>query len=385
MTITMTTRHIVLQFDPALDRLPSGKRLSEGMSAAVAVANTLWLTHDETVSIERLVARRAKGASVGYDEHRRFNLGEFITLPAPADGAEPGSPPEADMEGIACCGDYLWVAGSHSSVRDEAEGSTATESIASLANVRRAGNRFLLARIPLVASSARAEPVLVREATTADGRILRAARLSGGRKNDALTRALRDDPHLGPFLAIPSKDNGFDIEGVAAAPGGRLFLGLRGPVIDGWACVLEIEVDEHPRRNRELTLRKLPRHAASPTARATYRKHFLDLSGSGIRDLCIAGRDLLVLTGPPMRGKGTAQIRLWKNALRNRGEQMLGKDDLPMLLELPYGEKHDHPEGLTVIGRRGRRVAVLVIYDSAGKGRRVAPAGTRASVYTVSL
>ena len=116
-----------------------------------------------------------------------------------------------------------------------------------------------------------------------------------------------------------------------------------------------------------------------------YRKHFLDLSGSGIRDLCIAGRDLLVLTGPPMRGKGTAQIRLWKNALRNRGEQMLGKDELPMLLELPYGEKHDHPEGLTVIGRRGRRAVVLVIFDSAGKGRRVAPAGTRASVYTVSL
>ncbi len=383
--ITRTTRHIVLQFDPALDRLPSGKRLSEGMSAAVAVANTLWLTHDETVSIERLVARRCKGASLRYDDHRRFDLREFITLPAPADGARPGSLPEADMEGIACCGDYLWVAGSHSSVRDEAQGSTATESIASLANVRRAGNRFLLARIPLATSKASAEPVLVREATTEDGRILRAARLSGGRKNDALTRALRDDPHLARFLPIPSKDNGFDIEGVAAAPGGRLFLGLRGPVIDGWACVLEIEVDEHPRRNRELVLRKQPRHAASPTARAMYRKHFLDLSGSGIRDLCIAGRDLLVLTGPPMRGKGTAQIRLWKNALRNRVEQLLGKDDLPTLLELPYGEKHDHPEGLTVIGRRGRRVAVLVIYDSAGKGRRVAPAGTRASVHTVSL
>lgn len=378
-----TIRHIVLQFDPALDLLPSGKRLSQGMSAAVAVANTLWLTHDETVSIERLVAHRARAGSLRYDNHRRFDLGQFITLPASANGAEPGSIPEADMEGVSCCGDYLWVAGSHSALRGGAEGSTAAKSIAALANVRRAGNRF--PRIPLAASTSSDEPILVRKPTTEDGRILQAARLSGGRKNNALTRALRDDPHLGPFLPIPSKDNGFDIEGLAAAPGGRLFLGLRGPVIDGWACVLEIRVAEHPHRSGELVLRKSTRQAKSPASGAMYRKHFLDLSGSGIRDLSIAGRDLLILTGPPMRGKGTARIRLWKNALLNRGEQMLDKKDLPTLLELPYGEKRDHPEGLAAIGRRGRRAVVLVIYDSAGKGRRVAPAGTRASVYAVSL
>ena len=57
-------RQIVLQFDRALDRLPGGKRLSEGMSAAVAIANTLWLTHDETVSIERLEEARIVPASV---------------------------------------------------------------------------------------------------------------------------------------------------------------------------------------------------------------------------------------------------------------------------------------------------------------------------------
>lgn len=384
MTITRSTRHVVLQFDPALDLLPSGKRLSEGMSAAVAVANALWLTHDETVSVERLVAARTRG-SFRYANHRRFDLREFITLPAAANRAAQGSIPESDLEGIAFCGDYLWIAGSHSALRDDAEGSTAAESIASLAKVRRAGNRFLLARIPLALSSESAEPILVRQSRTVDGRILRAARLSGGRKNNALTRALRKDPHLGPFLPIPSKDNGFDVEGLAAAPAGRLFLGLRAPVLDGWACVLEVQVADHPHRTRELVLRKLPKQSASPGARAMYRKHFLDLSGSGIRDLCISGRDLLILTGPPMRGKGTARIRLWKNALRNEGEQLLAKEDLPTLLDLPYEAKSDHPEGLTVVGRQGRRAAVLVIYDSAGKGRRVAPAGTRASLHPVSL
>ena len=148
-----------------------------------------------------------------------------------------------------------------------------------------------------------------------------------------LTRLLRKDPHLGPFLTIPSKDNGFDIEGVAAAPRGRLFLGLRGPVIDGLACVLDVELRAHPRRPRELAL-------------VRYRKHFLDLEGAGIRDLCLAGSDLLLLTGPPMRGKGKATVRVWKGALRARDDSLVKRDRLPELLELPYRQKKDHAEGM---------------------------------------
>lgn len=40
------------------------------------------------------------------------------------------------------------------------------------------------------------------------------------------------DPHFAPYLAIPGKGNGFDIEGLAV-DGQRLFLGLRGPVLLG--------------------------------------------------------------------------------------------------------------------------------------------------------
>jgi len=201
---------------------------------------------------------------------------------------------------------------------------------------------------------------------------LRAARLAGGRKHDALTRALRDDPHLGPFVGIPSKDNGFDIEGVAAAPGGRLFLGLRGPVIDGWACVLDIELRVRPRRPRELAL-------------VRYRKHFLDLAGAGIRDLCLAGRDLLVLTGPPMRGKGEATVRVWKDALRARAESLVRRDRLASILTLPYREKKDHAEGMTLLARRGARASLLILYDSAAGRRRVAPAAMTAELHAVTL
>ena len=60
-------------------------------------------------------------------------------------------------------------------------------------------------------------------------------------KGNDLTEALRGDEHLGSFLAIPGKDNGFDIEGLAVA-GERLFIGLRGPVLRGWAVILEVEL-----------------------------------------------------------------------------------------------------------------------------------------------
>jgi len=58
-----------------------------------------------------------------------------------------------------------------------------------------------------------------------------------------LTEALRGDQHLGLFIVIPGKDNGFDIEGLAGA-GKRLFIGLRGPVLRGWAVILEVELKE---------------------------------------------------------------------------------------------------------------------------------------------
>jgi Protein of unknown function (DUF3616) len=381
--VARSARNIQLQFDPTLDLLATGKRLSEGMSAAVAIEESVWLTHDETVWVERLDAERTKAGSLRYANHRRFDLRDFVTLPAAGEDSARKAPPEADLEGISYCEGYLWVVGSHSALRDGAKGRTASDAIAALAKVRRSGNRFLLARIPVERSGA--GPVLMRRSRTEDGRLLNAARLPGGRKNDALTRALRDDPHLGPFLSIPSKDNGFDIEGLAAAPGGRLFLGLRGPVLDGWACVLEVNVATHLRRNHELVLRKIARHSTSTRTDALYRKHFLDLEGAGIRDLCLAGRDLLVLTGPPMRGKGTAQVRQWHDALASKGERMLNEEQLPTLLELPYREKKDHAEGIAVIGRKEHRIWLMVIYDSAGKGRRVAPAGTMATVHELSL
>jgi len=259
----------------------------------------------------------------------------------------------------------------------------AAKAIETLAHVRRAGNRFLLARIPLAASADGA--LLVRKIALRDGSVVRAARLPGGRKNDALTRLLRKDPHLGPFLTIPSKDNGFDIEGLAVAQGGRVFLGLRGPVIDGWACVLEIALTAQARQSGELAFSKLPASSRSPSPSVRYRKHFLDLKGQGVRDLCLAGRDLLILSGPPMRGKGKARVHRWQNALAVRRDSMIGRRELPILLELPYGEKKNHPEGITMVGQRGNRIELMTIYESVDDDQRAGRAASWATLHRLVM
>ena len=91
-------RKIRLLFDPALDVLANGNRLSKGISAATALTDALWLTHDETVSVERLRAERTKGGSIRYANHRRFDLRKLIDLAAPGDGAGQGEPPDADPD-----------------------------------------------------------------------------------------------------------------------------------------------------------------------------------------------------------------------------------------------------------------------------------------------
>ena len=83
---------------------------------------------------------------------------------------------------------------------------------------------------------------------------------------------------MGSFIkaAIPGKDNGFDIEGLAIYQN-SIFLGLRGPVVRGWAMILEIELEDS--KPGLMKLRKIGEENKG------YKKHFIWLNGLGIRDL----------------------------------------------------------------------------------------------------
>lgn len=48
------TSVVLLEFDPELNALGKDKSLRDGLSVTVQIGDTLWVTNDETISLERL-------------------------------------------------------------------------------------------------------------------------------------------------------------------------------------------------------------------------------------------------------------------------------------------------------------------------------------------
>jgi hypothetical protein len=291
----------------------------------------LWVAGDETATIEHLA-----WTGDHFGGERSFGLADFVTLPA-------GREEEADIEGLARADGHLWAIGSHSLKRKKVRPGDQEEGVKRLAKVVREENRFILARLPLDPGTNAPLP----------GAIL------SGKEN--IAAHLERDKHLRDFLALPGKDNGLDIEGIAVV-GEQVYLGLRGPVLRGWAVVLEIRpVDDGAGRLR---------------LDGPYRKHFLDLDGLGVRDLCPHGGDLLLLTGPTMDLDGPVRVMRWRG---RRGAGIVAAEELETVLELPYGVGCDHPEGLAVLPD-GR---LMVVYDSPSPARITPAGGVLADVFKI--
>lgn len=353
------TGTVLLEFDPDLNKLRKDKKLWDGLSAVVRIGDTLWVANDEALSLERLSRQRGTGdGAIHYADHRQFPLREVLQLPMPPDAN--GKIEEADIEGLDYDGGYLWLVGSHSLKRDKPKKEKSIEkNIERLAEVSRDGNRFLLARIPLDPTTQSPEKMVNQ-----DGHARTAARLCGDAEGNALTEALADDEHLGSFLAIPGKDNGFDIEGLAVA-GDCVFVGLRGPVLRGWTLILELALEEQDAST--LTLKPI-----GPDGRS-YRKHFLDLGGLGVRDLCVQGSDLLILAGPTMALASPLAIFRWPDGVWPDRQPLVFGKDLPTVLNIPIGAGPEQAEGITLFDRDdGDARSILVVYDAAESRQRKA-------------
>jgi Protein of unknown function (DUF3616) len=340
-----------------------GSAHSGNLSAVLQIERDLWLGADEGTTMDRL----SPTGPAEYGRHAVFDLADVLDLPG-----DPGE--EIDIEGLAYADGWLWVVGSHSVRRSEpeppADPAAMRKQVRRLARTRRGGNRYLLGRVPLVpaADGSGREPARRDE----DGQ--RAARLPGGRRRNLLVDLLRDDEHLGPFLSVPGKDNGFDVEGLALGER-HAFLGLRGPVLRGWSVVLVLAPEPDPDQPDRLRLARLG------GKKPRYRKLFFDLHGLGIRDLVLDGADLLILAGPTMPLDGDAVVLRWPNALSCGGDALIPRDRFERVLDLPYGrgaeEGVDHPEGLALMADGAAR-SLLVVYDSPSDARRRGDAGVTA-------
>jgi hypothetical protein len=371
-------RQIVLELAPSVG--PEQRKACKFRDSLSAIeladdGSTLFLGVDETVnatpSIERLSLTGDR-----YTGHESLPIDELLTLPDAS--LQKGRVGEVDIEGLAVCSSFLWVVGSHSAARKKPKGRSVEEDLKRLARVELGDNRLLLGRIPLVASPQGAT-LLEREGT------YRAARLV-----DDIRALLCDDPLLGPFLrsyeladgqrvTIPGKDNGFDIEGLIVTPleagNSRVFLGLRGPVLRGWATIVELTVTPGDKPN-QLGLGRLD------SSKARYRKHLLHLDGLGIRDLRADGNDVLILAGPTMTLDGDVAIYRWIDGLHVASEDTLTDLEpgrLVRVLTLPHGRREDRPEGFA----RLRSGDIIVVYDSPAEARCVGEHAVLADVFAL--
>jgi len=291
------------------------------LSGVAAIGDTLFLAPDEGSS---LLALRRDGAGWGGPEE--VPLGEVVDLPG-----KPGD--EVDAEGLDIVDGCLWVVGSHSPKRKRVKPGTAPADVpARLARTSAEKSRRLLARFPLEDGPDGPRPGA-------------GARLPSGRRG--LLGALAQDEHLAPFLGIPGKDNGFDVEGIAVV-NERVVLGLRGPVLRGWAVLLGLALHVE---GTELVLDGV-------------EKHFVDLEGLGVRDLARDGDDLLVLAGPTMVLDGPARILRLPGAAAAPLPPAVPREEIGTVAELAVGVGCDRPEGLAVLPE-----GLLVLHDTPAAHR----------------
>jgi hypothetical protein len=179
----------------------------------------------------------------------------------------PGPGAEIDLEAVATQGDRVFVSGSASLKRRTPKGDETR----------------LLSVVPASGEGdARSNDLFVFRHSLRDGRSVLALEARWD-----LRAVLVGIPALAPFAAIPSKDNGIDVEGLAVR-GEDLYFGLRGPVLRGHAVVVRTD---HRGGRPEV--------------------FFLHLDGLGIRGLRESGDALLVLAGPTMDLDAPYAIHRW--------------------------------------------------------------------------
>jgi hypothetical protein len=294
-------------------------KLLHNLSAVAVAGRFLWTASDEGRTLECL-----EPDGDGYRLRRQYRLDSlFPDLPGKK------SDDEADVEALAVDRDCLWICGSHCWVRKKTE----SPSLLSDEIVERP-SRHLLGRVKLVDDG---------------GRIADFGEVLSFTGRGSLREALAKNKFLGPFLELPSKENGLDIEGMTVGGDGKLLFGLRGPLFDSFAAVVAAEIEARKRGRLQIKKRSIV-------------LHFLDLGGLGVRDLTRSGDEMFVLAGPVTSAPAPFRIYRWKPQDPTYVQR-------PVLLhEWAYSwgtstpaEDPENPEGLSVLDRG--RPGLLVLFD----------------------
>lgn len=335
--------------------------LPHDLSAVARIGKTLWLASDEGAHLDRLV----ETAPGQYGQRKQLPLEQiFATDGEERNDARDTLKPDAemDLEGLAIDGQdggpwSLWMVGSHATTRKDPMPDTMsrTKALKRLTKTDRPSNRFFLGRVPLVLLPDQTFDIPSRsEMTDGSG----PETLAFDRKKSVLVDLLRDDPHLKRFVKLPSKENGLDIEGLAVR-GERVFLGCRGPVLRGYAVIIELALKSE---NGQLSAQKLE-------GKQCYRKYFLPLGGLGTRSILLDGEDMIILAGPTMPVGVPSQVYRWQGAMRHEESAVIGASELELLGDLPANMDDDRPEAIEHWSREEGARSLMVVHDTPAPGR----------------
>jgi hypothetical protein len=277
--------------------------LFDNLSGIAADGRWLWTVSDDGRTLEQLVR-----AGAGYALHAQIRLDELLgrlglVIPGKADA-------QLDLEALDFADGRLWLCGSHGSKRNDK------------GEVRNRPSRNLLAALDIDS-----------------GGDIAAVRCLPFEGEGSLREVVGGDPRLAASMQLPSKKNGFDIEGCAVL-GDRLLLGLRGPLDDdGNATVVRIGADMRI---------------------AGYELSRLDLGGLGVRDLARVPDGLLILAGPVGEEPEPFRLHHWTGGAGQKVQQ-------PRLLAA-FPRSEEKPEGIAVLADAGAP-GLVVIYDSSDRDR----------------
>jgi Protein of unknown function (DUF3616) len=288
------------------------------LSAIATAHEFLWTASDEMRTIECLAPDRD-----GYRLHTQVSLDEaFPGLP----GGEAGH--EADIEALEVADGRLWVCGSHSLTRRPQQKSASRIDPV----IHKRPSRRLLGALPLAHDGS---------GVTGAGHAL------PFNEEGSLRAVLGARPHIAPFMELPSKENGLDIEGLTIFRK-RLYVGLRGPVVDNTAIIAELRVT-----------------AQFTVVETSVVLHFIDLDGLGVRDLARSKDGIIIVAGPVSGADGPFTLLRWR-------PRRTANIQVPELI-MHFKPRVDHPEGICAL-RRGNVDGLLVVYDTKNL-RRIS--GTR--------
>ncbi len=248
----------------------------------------------------------------GADE---YTLHETIALVAGAKDDD-----EIDIEGIACSESTVYVIGSHSRKRSLLKPDKSQK-----ANRKRLGENL---REPL-------RELVFRFELDAVGRLAAPIRTT------SLRSRLENDDMLSPFLAIPGKENGIDIEGISLAPGG-LAAAFRSPVFrEGFAPVLFFSFDR-------------------PDAGQLV---FVHLGGRGIRDMIRVSDGYLLIGGPVNDEPVSFELYHWDGRDGVPGKDVDLTNSVRPLGRIPLPQPAAKAEGLAVLAQTPEHYELLVVFD----------------------